>query len=83
MFAMCGVFCICMVCAESVLLFQGVYVTYIHEDGPAAKCGLEVHDKLLQVRNTQEKTLFIDKVIAYLVLIIIDKLTIQNLHGVS
>lgn len=71
-----------MVCAESVLLFQGVYVTYIHEDGPAAKCGLEVHDKLLQVRNTQ-KTLFIDIVIAYLVLIIIDKLTIQNLHGVS
>lgn len=29
--------------------FQGIYVTYIHDEGPAARCGLTVHDKILQV----------------------------------
>ncbi|KAK3599833.1 hypothetical protein CHS0354_022401 [Potamilus streckersoni] len=30
---------------------KGVYVTYIHENGPAARCGLQVHDKILQVNG--------------------------------
>ncbi|WAR24130.1 TX1B3-like protein [Mya arenaria] len=30
---------------------KGVYVTYIHDSGPAARCGLQVHDKLLQVNG--------------------------------
>ncbi|XP_064605472.1 tax1-binding protein 3 homolog [Liolophura sinensis] len=30
---------------------KGIYVTYIHENGPAALCGLQVHDKLLQVNG--------------------------------
>lgn len=32
-------------------LFQGVYVTYIHEGGPAERCGLQIHDKILQVSH--------------------------------
>ncbi|KAL5017344.1 hypothetical protein ScPMuIL_006933 [Solemya velum] len=30
---------------------KGVYVTHIHEGGPAAQCGLQVHDKILQVNG--------------------------------
>ncbi|XP_033736958.1 tax1-binding protein 3 homolog [Pecten maximus] len=30
---------------------KGIYVTYIHEGGPAARCGLQVHDKILQVNG--------------------------------
>lgn len=32
-------------------VLQGIYVTYIHEEGPAARCGLMVHDKILQVNG--------------------------------
>jgi len=32
-------------------------VTYIHEDGPAARCGLMVHDKILQVYFTLRHSL--------------------------
>ena len=35
--------------AGFVCLFQGVYVTYVYEGGPAHQSGLQVHDKLLQV----------------------------------
>ncbi|XP_061192717.1 tax1-binding protein 3 homolog [Saccostrea echinata] len=30
---------------------KGVYVTYIHEGGPAERCGLHIHDKILQVNG--------------------------------
>ncbi|VDI07976.1 Hypothetical predicted protein [Mytilus galloprovincialis] len=30
---------------------KGIYVTYIHDEGPAARCGLTVHDKILQVNG--------------------------------
>ncbi|XP_013412133.1 uncharacterized protein C45G9.7 [Lingula anatina] len=30
---------------------KGIYVTFIYENGPAAQCGLEVHDKILQVNG--------------------------------
>ncbi|CAI9721124.1 tax1-binding protein 3 homolog [Octopus vulgaris] len=30
---------------------KGIYVTYIHENGPAARTGLQVHDKILQVNG--------------------------------
>ncbi|XP_060552952.1 tax1-binding protein 3 homolog [Ruditapes philippinarum] len=30
---------------------KGIYVTYIHDSGPASRCGLQVHDKLLQVNG--------------------------------
>ena len=33
------------------MLFQGVYVTYVYEGGPAHQSGLQVHDKLLQVTS--------------------------------
>lgn len=31
--------------------FQGIYVTEVHEGSPAAKAGLRIHDKILQVRG--------------------------------
>ncbi|XP_048255205.1 tax1-binding protein 3 homolog [Haliotis cracherodii] len=30
---------------------KGVYVTYIHDSSPASRCGLQLHDKLLQVNG--------------------------------
>ncbi|UYV67693.1 TAX1BP3 [Cordylochernes scorpioides] len=30
---------------------NGVYVTEVYEDSPAAKCGLKIHDKILQVNG--------------------------------
>ena len=29
--------------------FKGIYVTEVHEGSPAAKAGLRIHDKILQV----------------------------------
>lgn len=41
-----------LLCIKLVFfLFQGVYVTYIHEGGPAERCGLQIHDKILQVSD--------------------------------
>ncbi|KAK3091465.1 hypothetical protein FSP39_019988 [Pinctada imbricata] len=31
--------------------YSGIYVTYIHEGGPAQRCGLQTHDKILQVNG--------------------------------
>lgn len=42
---------ICCVLNCFLLLFQGVYVTYIHEGGPAERCGLQIHDKILQASH--------------------------------
>ena len=36
---------------DTCCLFQGVYVTYVYEGGPAHQAGLQVHDKLLQVSD--------------------------------
>lgn len=30
---------------------NGIYVTEVYENSPAAKCGLKVHDKILQVNG--------------------------------
>nr|KAG5698349.1 hypothetical protein BaRGS_010935 [Batillaria attramentaria] len=30
---------------------KGIYVTYIHEHSPAARCGLQLHDKILQLNG--------------------------------
>ncbi|KAL3206956.1 hypothetical protein MRX96_039787 [Rhipicephalus microplus] len=30
---------------------NGIYVTEVYESSPAAKCGLKVHDKILQVNG--------------------------------
>ncbi|KAK6188559.1 hypothetical protein SNE40_004714 [Patella caerulea] len=30
---------------------KGIYVTYIHENSAASRCGLQVHDKILQVNG--------------------------------
>ncbi|KAH6940845.1 hypothetical protein HPB50_009036 [Hyalomma asiaticum] len=30
---------------------QGIYVTEVYDSSPAAKCGLKVHDKILQVNG--------------------------------
>lgn len=32
-----------------VFVFQGIYVTEVHDGSPAAKSGLRMHDKILQV----------------------------------
>ncbi|CAG2206527.1 unnamed protein product [Mytilus edulis] len=34
---------------------KGIYVTYIHDEGPAARCGLTVHDKILQQTRRNSK----------------------------
>ncbi|XP_041358245.1 tax1-binding protein 3 homolog [Gigantopelta aegis] len=39
---------------------KGVYVTHIHENSPASRCGLQLHDKLLQV-NGKDFTLVTHK----------------------
>jgi hypothetical protein len=35
------------------IVFQGIYVTYVYETGPASHAGLQVHDKILQVCSKQ------------------------------
>ncbi|ESO86630.1 hypothetical protein LOTGIDRAFT_166897 [Lottia gigantea] len=30
---------------------KGIYVTYIHENSAASRCGLQIHDKILQVNG--------------------------------
>ncbi|RUS78318.1 hypothetical protein EGW08_013922 [Elysia chlorotica] len=39
---------------------KGVYVTYIHDNSPAHRCGLQLHDKILQV-NGKDFTLVTHK----------------------
>ncbi|CAG5120673.1 unnamed protein product [Candidula unifasciata] len=39
---------------------KGVYVTYIHDNSPASRCGLQLHDKILQV-NGKDFTLVTHK----------------------
>ena len=36
---------------DHLLFLQGIYVTHVYENGPAHHAGLQVHDKILQVRG--------------------------------
>lgn len=38
-------------CPDKVICLQGIYVTEVHDASPAAKSGLRMHDKILQVRH--------------------------------
>lgn len=33
---------------NKLFFFQGIYVTEVHENSPASRAGLRVHDKILQ-----------------------------------
>ena len=52
---------------EFVCQFQGIYITYVYEGGPAHRAGLQVHDKILQVHVNNvvfdiQGTFFIGKI---------------------
>lgn len=49
-----------------MLLFQGIYVTEVHEGSPAAKSGLRMHDKILQCNGYDFTMVTHKKAVSYI-----------------
>lgn len=47
-------------------LFQGIYVTEVHEGSPAAKSGLRMHDKILQCNGYDFTMVTHKKAVSYI-----------------
>lgn len=47
-------------------LFQGIYVTEVHEGSPAAKAGLRMHDKILQCNGYDFTMVTHKKAVSYI-----------------
>ncbi|XP_055930172.1 tax1-binding protein 3 homolog [Argiope bruennichi] len=45
---------------------SGIYVTEVYENSPAAKCGLKVHDKILQVNGYDFTMVTHNKAVEYI-----------------
>lgn len=45
---------------------NGIYVTEVNENSPAAKCGLKVHDKILQVNGYDFTMVTHNKAVEYI-----------------
>lgn len=49
-----------------VNIFQGIYVTEVHEGSPAAKSGLRMHDKILQCNGYDFTMVTHKKAVSYI-----------------
>lgn len=47
-------------------IFQGIYVTEVHEGSPAAKSGLRMHDKILQCNGYDFTMVTHKKAVSYI-----------------
>lgn len=47
-------------------LLQGIYVTEVHKSSPASRCGLRVHDKILQCNGYDFTMVTHKKAVSYI-----------------